>query len=295
MLEKKQDSTNSRRDFQVGGYSFNNNLSRDQGENSLLIGSAPTFSLFYGPFESGYGWFGVGQEPQPITYLYDNWYQTVVSDGVIQKNSKYNLTPGTLSIGTISFYWESPYYINAPQTAYGKFLRNQYTEYHLVSSSVSVSGNSSSFFFTGANRGTLFTIPYCDAKVYRLLANVNGIQRVSGTQSRSFSAYWDIAFGYKNGYYCGDGTLGTLDTQSFSSIGSENYLNYMNRTSFISTGNLNLAVGATPSLRVIVPSPNPSTEGFNIKIEINGTFSMIGSAKLTEVYIGSAQSTFFPT
>lgn len=290
MLEKKQDSTNSKRDYQAGGYSFNNNLFYDRPEYSFHVGSSPTFSLFRFPIESGWGWLGVGQEPSPSTWLGNDGFQTIVSDGVIQAGSKFTFSSGTVSVQTHVFPFESPWSIDAPTTYAGKFLTNQYTEYHLATSESTVSGGITSVLFTKqTTRDTFFYVPYCEARVFRLLANVNGIQRVSGTQSRSFSSYWDVVFGIKNGYYCDQGAS---NSHTFSTIGTPGFLDHMSKTSFLSTGNLNLAVGATPSLRIIIPSPNPAVEGFKISVEINGTYSLIGSAKLTSVEIGTVITTW---
>lgn len=287
MLEKKQDSTNSTREFQVGGYDFNNNLFFNWNEQGIHIGHSPTFSLFFGPVESGWGMFGVGQEPNNFTWIGDaGQYKTIVSDGVIQPSSKFTFS-GTVSVQDHDFPWESPYVVKAPTTQMGRFISSQYSERHLITSSASTYlGVTTIYFADQFRRNNEFYIAPCDARAYRLLANVNGIQRTSGTQSRSFSAYWDVAFGIRNGNGCGS---------TFSFIGSPSFFNHMMRSSFISTGNLSLAVGATPSLTISLGSDG-AVDTFQILVDINGTYSMIGSAKLTEVETGSIVTGWtFPT
>jgi len=276
MLEKKQDSTNSSRDFQVGGYSFNNNLDNDYDEQSIHIGHSPTFSFFYSSSYSGRGFFGVGQEPNNPYAFWPGQYRTIVSDGVLQAGSKFNFS-GSVSIYPHDFPWESPYTIYAPITRQGSFVASRYSERHLFSSPPSISGSITSINFTDQLwRSNYFYVQNQDARAYRLLVNVNGIQRTSGTQSIAFSAYWDLVFGVRGGGW----------GNTFSFIGAGSYLNEMSRSSFISTGNLSLPSGASSSIFIGLASDG-ATDVFEVKVQINGTFSMIGSAKLTEVETGT--------
>jgi hypothetical protein len=278
MLEKKQDSTNSKREWSAGGDGFNNLYSINPSENTLHIGQSPVYSVLNGPIESGYGHFGVGLEPFPVSGY--NWYNTIVSDNVLVKSTKWQFG-ASMSEASIQYPWASPYVVNVPRTLAGRFLRAQYQDSHLISGSVSLTTvvGSSTFYFMessqGVNNTSLFTVPYCEARAFRLLATVNGIGRNSGTQSRSFSAYWDISFGIQNLSFCGG---------SSSFIGG-GYLDQVSRSSFINTGTL--ALGGTPSLTIDLPG-----DEFLIQVSIAGSFSMTGSAKLTRVESGTLDTTW---
>lgn len=279
MLEKKQESTNSKREWSAGGDGFNNLYTNwNYAENTLHVGQSPSFSVFLTTLESGFGYFGVGVEPSPSRSL--NWYSTIVSDNVLVKSSKWRFG-ASMSEASIPYPWSPPYSLSVPRTLAGGIIRAQYQDSHLISGSVSLSidpGNSFFYFMDstqGINNSNIFYVTGCEARAFRLLASVNGIGRNSGTQSRSFSAYWDLAFGVQNMFQCGG---------TFSFIGGS-YLDQVSRSSFINTGTLPL--GGTPSLTV-----ESGDSVFQIKVSIAGSFSMIGSAKLTRVESGTLDTTW---
>lgn len=277
MPSKKQDSTNSKREWGVGGYGFENPFGLVASNDSLHIGFSNTYSYLIQSGESGWGHFGVGMNPF-IDYG-QKWYNTIVSDGVIEKSSKFNFY-STLEVKNIPYQWGPPWGLSVSTTYIGRFLRAQYYESHLITGSVSFLNSQSRVYFTEfPQRDGTFRVPNCEARAYRLLATVNGIERTSITQSRSFSAYWDITFGIKNFEFCPGGS-------SMDFIGGS-YLNQVYKTSFLSTGTIGLT-STTPNLQV-------ETLGgglYTISAFISGTYNVIGSAKLTTVDSGSLVTTY---
>jgi hypothetical protein len=267
MLEKKQDSTNSRREFAVGGYGFENPFNLIREENTLHVGFSDTYSFFYQSGESGVGHFGVGMNPMPDSG--QKWYNTIVSDHVVEKSGKFDFY-STLAVNNQSYPYGPPFGISVSTTPNGRFLRTQYYESHLITGSVSQGAGITQIYFTEVpRRNGIFYVPNCEARAYRLLANVNGIQRNSGTQSKSFSAYWDLVFGIKNFQYCYNGSMQSIAT-------SPNYLSQVSRSSFLSTGTIGIT-SETPYLSVDILGDDQ----FTISVVMTGNYNMIGSAKLT--------------
>lgn len=272
----KQDSTNSRREWQVGGNDFENTGLSSFKSDSIHIGDSGTYSQFvFGGFESGFGHFGVGKDPYPG---YGKWYNTIVADGVVEPSNKFGFFTSTVPI-SITNLFPPPATFSAVLTNSGNFLRTQYYESHLITQKVSIdSGISTVKFCEFNNFDGYFYVPNCEARAFRVLATVNGIQRLSGLSSIAFSAYWDISFGLKNFEFCPSGS-------DFDFIGGS-YLNEVSRSSYISTGTIGLS--SVPTLEVVTESPGK----FIIKVYLTGTFSMIGSAKLTTVDCADINTTY---
>ena len=277
MIFKQQDSTNSKREWGVGGQGFENTFGLVASNDTLHVGFSDTYSYFIASNESGWGHLGVGLNPS--TTIQQKWYNTIVADGVVEKGTKFNFT-GSTPVTVIDNPYGRPYTFSIVTTPTGTLLRTQYYESHLITGSVSFVNNESRIYFTEfPRRDGIFFVPNCEARTYRLLASTNGIQRISLTQSRSFSAYWDVVFGIKNFEYCPFGS-------AMAFIGSSN-LTQVNRSSFISTGTINITASTAPQLNIDI-----LTDGkFQIGIYISGTYNVVGSAKLTTVDCASLYNT----
>ena len=131
---------------------------------------------------------------------------------------------------------------------------------------------------SGISSDGFFFVPNCEARAFRLLATVNGIQRLTGVSSIAFSAYWDISFGLKNFEFCPSGGV-------YDFIGGT-YLGQVSRSSYLSTGTL--ALSSAPTLEVTTDADGK----FTIIVNVTGTFSMIGSAKLTTVDCADIYTTY---
>lgn len=277
----KQDSTNSRREWQVGGNDIDNSFISSFKNDSINIGYSSTYSQFvFGGYESGFGHFGVGKDPHPG---YGKWFNTIVADGVVEPGNKFNFFTATVPISITNLFVPPATFSGVLSTS-NDFLRTQYYESHLITQKVSISSGISTVKFCefnnelGISGDGYFYVPNCEARAYRLLATINGIQRLSGTTSIAFSGYWDISFGLKNFEYCPDGS-------TFSFIGGS-YLSQVSRSSYLSTGTVGLS--SVPTLEVVTESPGK----FIIQVYLTGTFSMIGSAKLTTVDCADIYTTY---
>lgn len=278
MIDKRQDSSNSSRESQVGGYFFDFVTQNDYPSQSLIIGEVGKYNFFrnISVSELGYGFFGVGKDP--FGKLGD-WYHNILSNGVLEKSTKYNFSSQLVYRPIINQGTQTGL-TQTPQTPLGALLNAQSQEFHIFGthqfSQIAGIGYSS-VYFEDYHRKSGILIPPCQARAFRLLLNVNGIQRVSATQSRSFSAYWDVAGGVINQQDCGS---------SFTWIGSGTF-SQISKNSLLDTGNVSL--GATPSLVLDISN----TLGLMIiEVRIIGTFSMIGSGKMTLVESGTFQTDY---
>lgn len=277
----KQDASNSRREWQVGGNDFENPGLSSFKSDSIHIGDSTTYSQFvFGGYESGFGHFGVGKDPYPG---YGKWYNTIVADGVVEPGNKFAFFTATVPI-SITNLFPPPATFSAVLTTSNNFLRTQYYESHLITQKVSIASGISTVKFCefnnelGISGDGYFYVPNCEARAFRVLATVNGIQRLSEISSIAFSAYWDISFGLKNFEFCPGGS-------TFDFIGGS-YLSQVSRSSYISTGTIGLS--SVPTLEVLTESPGK----FIIQVYLTGTFSMIGSAKLTTVDCADINTTY---
>lgn len=272
----KQDASNSRREWQVGGGGYDNASSTILKSDTILVGMSVTYSSFVYGHESGFGYFGVGKDPSARGR---KWYSTILADSVVERGTKFNFFT-SIPHQSVRNPNAPPLTFSAVLTNTGDFLRTQYIDTHLVTSKVSSTGPSgvSTTTFTELSSSGELYIQNGNAEVLRLLATINGLRRSSSSGSVAFSAYWDVTFGLKN-------FLNLPSSGTFDFIGGS-YLNQVSRSSYISTGTSPLT--SAPRLKI-----ETSNSGyFNIKVEIDGEFSMIGSAKLTSVECGDLYTTY---